>query len=150
MIVHWFTTSVHENYKLRTWGEHVVCKNCSECQNKNKKTIFVQNMFSPCSELVVFMYWTGKSMNNLLSYYGLVDVRINASDKDLPVTSFMDVPSQPHHRKSITSYHQSNLQQSVTRARWSRSLLSSARCLKRKIHQIRIQICSKNVYKNLW
>ena len=24
-------------------------------------------------------------MNNLLSYYGLVDVRINASDKDLPV-----------------------------------------------------------------
>ena len=33
------------------------------------------------------------------------------------VTSFMDVPSQPHHRKSITSYHQSNLQQSVTRAR---------------------------------
>ena len=31
------------------------------------------------------MYRTGKSMNNLLSYCGLVDVRINASDKDLPV-----------------------------------------------------------------
>ena len=28
---------------------------------------------------------TGRSMNNLLSYCGLVDVRINASDKDLPV-----------------------------------------------------------------
>ena len=32
------------------------------------------------------MYWTGKLMNNLLSYCGLVDVRINAPDKDLPVT----------------------------------------------------------------
>ena len=42
-------------------------------------------MYTMCSELVVFMYWTGKSMNNLLSYCGLVDVRINASDKDLPV-----------------------------------------------------------------
>ena len=31
------------------------------------------------------MYWTGKSMNNLLSYCGLIDLRISASDKDLPV-----------------------------------------------------------------
>ena len=31
------------------------------------------------------MYWTGKSMKNLLSYCGLVDPRISASDKDLPV-----------------------------------------------------------------
>ena len=45
------------------------------------------NKFLTCSELVVFMNWTGKSMNNLLSYFGLVDVRINASDKDLPVWS---------------------------------------------------------------
>ena len=42
-------------------------------------------MFSPCSELGIFMYWTRKSMNNLLSYYGLVDPRIRASEKDLPV-----------------------------------------------------------------
>ena len=26
-------------------GEHVVYRNCFECQNKNKKTIFVQNLF---------------------------------------------------------------------------------------------------------
>jgi hypothetical protein len=52
---------------------------------QKQKTICVHKMFSPCSELVVFMYWTGKSMNNLLSYCGLVYVRINASDKDLPV-----------------------------------------------------------------
>ena len=29
-------------------------------------------------------------MNNLLSYCGLVDVRINASDKDLPVAVGVD------------------------------------------------------------
>ena len=37
------------------------------------------------SELVVFIYRNGKSMNNLLSYCGLVDARIRASNKDLPV-----------------------------------------------------------------
>ena len=63
--------------------EHAVYRNCSECQ----KTISVHNMFSPCSELGIFMYWTCNSMNNLLSYYGLVDTKIRPSDKDLqPVT----------------------------------------------------------------
>ena len=42
-------------------------------------------MYTTCFELVVFMCWTGKSMNNLLSYCGLVDPRISASDRDLPV-----------------------------------------------------------------
>ena len=60
-------------------SEHVVYVNCSEFQNKK------QFMYTTCSELVVFMYRTGKSMNNLLSYCGLVDARISASDKDLPV-----------------------------------------------------------------
>ena len=32
-----------------------------------------------------FMYWTCNSMNNLSSYCGLVDAKIGASDKDLPV-----------------------------------------------------------------
>ena len=49
------------------------------------RTIFVHNMFSPCSELGIFMYWTCNSMNHLLSYCGLVDAKIIASDKDLPV-----------------------------------------------------------------
>ena len=66
----------------RTWCVHKLFW----VSKQKQKTIFVHSMFSPCSELVVFMYWTGKSMNNLLSYCGLVDVRINASDKDLPVT----------------------------------------------------------------
>ena len=38
-----------------------------------------------CSELVFFSYWSCKSMNNLLSYCGLTDARMNASEKDLPV-----------------------------------------------------------------
>ena len=42
-------------------------------------------MNTTCSELVVFMYRTGKSMNNLSSYFGLIDAKIRASDKDLPV-----------------------------------------------------------------
>ena len=44
-----------------------------------------QFMYTTCSELVVFMYRTGTSMNNLLSYCGLIDARISASEKDLPV-----------------------------------------------------------------
>ena len=63
-------------YMKTTTSEHVVYINCFEWQNKK--------MYKTCSELVVSMYWTGKSMNNLLSYCGLVDARISASEKDLP------------------------------------------------------------------
>ena len=61
------------------YSEQGVWINSSECQKKH------QFMYTTCSELVVFMYWTDKSMNNTLSYCGLVDARIDASDKDLPV-----------------------------------------------------------------
>ena len=81
--------SLHENSKLRTWGEHVVCSNCSECQNKKKeKKMFAQHVrhmfLAFCFHVLVCI---GKSMNSLLSYCGLVDVRINASDNDLPLTT---------------------------------------------------------------
>ena len=39
----------------------------------------------PRFELVIFMYRTCNSMNNLSSYCGLVDAKIRASGKDLPV-----------------------------------------------------------------
>ena len=39
-------------YMKTTSSEHVVYINCFECQNKN------QFMYTTCSELVVFMYWT--------------------------------------------------------------------------------------------
>ena len=63
-------------------SEHVVYINCSGCENENKKKQF---LYTTCSELGIFKYWTGNSMNNLSSYCGLVDARISASDKDLPL-----------------------------------------------------------------
>ena len=42
-------------------------------------------MFWECSELGIFMFWTGNSMNYLLSYCGLVDAEKRASDIDVPV-----------------------------------------------------------------
>jgi hypothetical protein len=60
-------------------SEHVVYIDCPKCQNKI-------NIYTTCSELVNFMYWIGNSMNNLLSYCGLVDAGMRASYKDLPVT----------------------------------------------------------------
>ena len=62
-------------YLKTTSLEHVVYINCSECQYKNKKNQFV---YTTCSKLVVFMCWTCKSMNTLLSCSGLVAARISA------------------------------------------------------------------------
>ena len=50
--------------------------------SKQKNNLCTQHVLG---ELVVFMYRTGKSMNNLLSYCGLGNARIRASNKDLPV-----------------------------------------------------------------
>ena len=62
--------------------EQFVCTTCSP---------HVLPMFSQCSpprsELGIFMYWTGNSMDNLLSYYGLVDARISTTERDLPVSN---------------------------------------------------------------
>ena len=52
-----------------------------------------QNMGRTCSVHVLFMLFAcsfhSNSMNNLLSYCGLVDARISASEKDLPVQLFL-------------------------------------------------------------
>ena len=49
------------------------------------KSISVHNMFSPCSELGIFTYWTGKSLNNLLSYHGLIDAIKRFTCNDMAV-----------------------------------------------------------------
>ena len=65
---------------------HNLTKDCSWIyQFRTWKLQTTQFVYTTCSEFVVFMYWTGKSMNNTLSYCRLVDARISASDKDLPV-----------------------------------------------------------------
>jgi hypothetical protein len=38
-------------------------------------------MYTTCSELAIFMFWTCNSMNNLFSYCGLVDARIGTSEE---------------------------------------------------------------------
>ena len=73
------------NYKFSTWkfqAQNMLCTQIVFCFCIDNSKQF---MYTTCSELVVFMHWTGKLMNNLLSYFGLVDVKINAFDKDLHV-----------------------------------------------------------------
>ena len=57
---------------------------------RTKNDLNVENNFCtqhvlPRFELGIFMHWTCNSMNNQSSYCGLVDEKIRASDKDLPV-----------------------------------------------------------------
>ena len=61
-------------------SEHDVYIHCSECQNKK------QFVYTACSEL-----GNRKSIDNLLSYCGLVDARISTSDKDLPLQTLLFV-----------------------------------------------------------
>ena len=49
-------------------------------KQKNKQFVYTTS-----SELGIFMYWARNSMHTLLPYCGLVDTRISASEKDLPV-----------------------------------------------------------------
>ena len=78
---HWLLTSVQEKYKFRT---------C--CVQKlfwmPKKQTKNNSLYTTCSELVFFLYWSQESMNNL-SYRGLTDSRMSASEKDLPVLCFI-------------------------------------------------------------
>ena len=71
-------------YKKTTSSEHVVYTNCFLFWHSE------QFMYTTCSELVVFLYRTCNSMNNLLSYFELVDARISASEKDLPVIQLVN------------------------------------------------------------
>ena len=81
MIVHWITSSVHENCKLAQ-NVNVVYINCSECQNKNNLcTKHVLSLQFSCTELVI--QWT--ICRHIADY--LVDAKIRASDKDSPVNS---------------------------------------------------------------
>ena len=91
LFLHQFTQNITKdcslNYKLSMYmrtasSEHVVYINNRYQMSVQKQKQFV---YTTCSELVVSMYWTRNSMNNLLSYCGLVDASTSASEKDLPV-----------------------------------------------------------------
>ena len=91
-LTHNVTTDCSLNYEFSTWKLQAQNMMCTwivlNVKTKTKNNLCSQHvlpMFYPCSELGIFMYWTGNSMNNLLSHCGLVDAKIRASDKDLPV-----------------------------------------------------------------
>ena len=63
------------NSPKNTSSQHVVYKYCFECQNKTK-TIFVRNIMWTC--IFRGIQWT-------ISYCGLTDSRMRASEKYLPV-----------------------------------------------------------------
>ena len=74
------------DFPVLTWklqAQNILCTQIVLNVKTKKKTICVHN-------IEVFMYWTGKSINNLLSYCGLVDTRISPSEKDLPVPTFFN------------------------------------------------------------
>ena len=60
--------------KFRTCCVQILCWMSKQKQNK----IF-------CTQHVLNLYFSGNSMNNILSYCGLTDARMRASEKDLPV-----------------------------------------------------------------
>jgi len=73
--------SLSEALLFAEHGENMLCTKIVLNVGNNSCTQHVLPRF----ELGNFMYWTCNSMNNLSSYSGLVDARIWASDKDLPV-----------------------------------------------------------------
>ena len=66
------------------FGEHGEYMLCTEIILNVKNNFCTQQVLSMFWN-GIFMYWTCNSMNNLLSCCGLVDAKIRASDKDLPV-----------------------------------------------------------------
>ena len=70
------------NSKKNTSSEHVVNKYCFESQNKNKKTIFVHNMFWTC--IFLGIQWT---------------ISCHISDTDLPVQCKVCQKTLPNKRE---------------------------------------------------
>ena len=75
-LTHSMTRDCSLNSPKNTSSQHVMYTNCCFCFD-------IQNNI--CTQHVVNLYFGGNSMNNLLSYCGLVDAKIRTSDKDLPV-----------------------------------------------------------------
>ena len=76
--------SLSEALLFAEHGENMLCTKIV----LNVRNNFCTQHVLPRFELGIFMYWTCNSMNNLSSYCGLVDAKIRASDKDLPVLRF--------------------------------------------------------------
>ena len=74
--------SLSEALPFAEHGENMLCTRIV----LNVRNNFCAQYVLPRFELGMFIYWTCNSMNNLLSFCGLVDAKIRASHKDLAVT----------------------------------------------------------------
>ena len=72
-MTHNMTGDCSLNYKQTCCVQKLVFCFCFDIQN------------NICTQHVLNLYFSGNSMNNLLSYCGLTDARMRASEKDLPV-----------------------------------------------------------------
>ena len=84
-LTHSMTKYFSLNYEFSTWKFQAQNMLCTHIVFLFLFWHSEQFMYTTCSELGIFMYWTRNTMNNLSSYCGLVDARIGASDKYLPV-----------------------------------------------------------------
>ena len=75
--------SLSEALLFAEHGENMLCTKIV----LNVRSNFCTQHVLPRFELGIFMYWTCNSMNKMSSYCGLVDAKIRASDKDLPVAN---------------------------------------------------------------
>ena len=80
--------SLSEALLFAEHGKNMLCTKIG----LNVRNNFCTQHVLPRFELWIFMYWTCNSMNNL-SYCGLVDAKIRASDKDLPAHKDQKSPS---------------------------------------------------------
>ena len=97
---HLFLNHSWIQYKKNTSWEHVVYKHCFEDQNKNKKTMFVHNMFWSCIFLVlksgineqsVVILWVNWLENECFWHrFTCKNIEnINHSDKETTLSFFM-------------------------------------------------------------
>ena len=96
-----------------------------------------QFMYTTCSELVVFMYWTGKLMNNLLSYCGLVDARISASEIEHFCTTYLPCLVHLFRELPLKEEIPGNLKFNKDSLKWSHSRSESSSDWCRKMHCIK-------------
>ena len=83
-LTHNMTKDCSLNYEFSIWKFQA--QNMLFCEHKLFFCFCFDIQNNLCtSELGIFMYWTRNLMNNLLSFCGLVDARISASNKYLPV-----------------------------------------------------------------
>ena len=82
IVIKYTGKSLSEALLFAEHGENMLCTKIV----LNVRNNFCTQHVLPRFELGIFMYWTCNSMNNLSSYCGLVDAKIRASDKDLPVS----------------------------------------------------------------